>query len=329
MIGPPWRFRGRCKEKLNTLAISVMNQWPGVRLRVIEGWDEGNHHSTSSLHYEGRAVDITTSDKDRSKYGMLARLAVEAGFDWVYYESRAHIHCSVKSDSSQTARTGGCFSENATVVTPEGRKKITAVQPGDSVLAMNEEGDMVFSEVLMFLDRNSTETRLTPSQLLDEARVTFARNIEAGDWLLVVSESGSNVTLEKVVLMEAQVSTGVYAPLTKQGNVIVDGILASCYAVINDQSLAHWAFSPIRFVVNLYEGVGHAWRQFSHFISFRPLQSSQYQMPSRSQDRNGSGVPTRRQGSVPAPDQGVHWYASFLYATTKYLIPSHLLYGSG
>jgi hypothetical protein len=80
----------------------VRQYWHGeVKVKVIRAYDDGEgkkrKNDPKSLHYEGRAVDITTSDSDRKKYAMLGRLAIDAGFDWVRYPSRAYIHASVKS----------------------------------------------------------------------------------------------------------------------------------------------------------------------------------------------------------------------------------------
>jgi GH24 family phage-related lysozyme (muramidase) len=86
----------RLRDALDKLAAATSLEWPGTRLRVTEAWDEDNEHAGTSLHYEGRAADLTTDPIDPRKLGRLGRLAATCGFDWVLYENAAHLHVSVR-----------------------------------------------------------------------------------------------------------------------------------------------------------------------------------------------------------------------------------------
>ncbi|XP_068094713.1 sonic hedgehog protein [Hyperolius riggenbachi] len=313
----------RCKDKLNALAISVMNQWPGVKLRVTEGWDEDGHHSEESLHYEGRAVDITTSDRERSKYGMLARLAVEAGFDWVHYESKAHIHCSVKAENSVAAKSGGCFPGNASVsLEGGGTKAVRDLRLGDRVLAADEEGKLVYSDFLTFLDKQEDEKkvfyaiqtaehkqgiRLTAAHLLfvpqspangsRSLKSVFASDVRPGDQVFLADPETMALKVVTVEEVHQEEDVGAYAPVTAHGTLVINGVLASCYAVIEEHHWAHMAFTPLRF----------AFKLFSY------LSPKDYYNPS----------PTYLQG------EGIHWYPRFLYRLGTWILDKDSLHPLG
>lgn len=320
----------RCKEKLNILAVLVQNQWPGnpplvppVKVKVKEAWDDNYMHGENSLHYEGRAVDVATSDRDRSKLGMLASLAVEAGFDWVEYESHGHIHCSVKSDSSAAIRTGGCFTGTSTVQLENGHHvTMSDLRIGDRVLSMRSDGVLEYSEVINFMDRDdagyglfytfSTESgkeiTLTAKHLLyvikqnssfsvDRIETVFADRVTEGQYLLLRDKDSIIATIITKVTVKTR--RGIYAPLTKHGTIVVDDIVASCYAYIENINIAHTVFAPMRVMYDISNYFTSFWSQPYNAVEFR----------------NSTNLPT-----------GMHWYSKALYNIGSKILSRDTLY---
>ena len=71
----------------------------------------------------------------------------------------------------------------------------------------------------------------------------FADQIETGDKL--VSWKGSKMTEETVVAVEPTVEKGIWAPFTMEGTLLVDGLLASCYASF-PHAVSDLALAPVK-----------------------------------------------------------------------------------
>ncbi|MCA9562362.1 MAG: hypothetical protein KC561_02690 [Myxococcales bacterium] len=81
--------------------IDPVSGGPAFQLRITDAYDSMIEHSSTSNHYRGLAVDLTLSpvpaanlERRREYYGVLGRLSVCAGYDFVHFENRHHIHAS-------------------------------------------------------------------------------------------------------------------------------------------------------------------------------------------------------------------------------------------
>lgn len=91
-------------SRLNAL---VQEEWSGAyQLRITDAYDSLLEHHLSqpdpnrraSLHFEGRAIDLTLWPRDLSQYGRLCMLAHCAGFGWVHNEGN-HCHAAIQAES--------------------------------------------------------------------------------------------------------------------------------------------------------------------------------------------------------------------------------------
>ena len=144
---------------------------------------------------------------------------------------------------------------------------MNSLSNGDEVLVYSStSGEFQKSQILTvfhhrrssvrFLDLYTTDQveplRLTPSHSIltnkhahpqSSFHYEFASNLVVGDWLISSKRHSIQITkIEEIHLFNQTIST----PLTFEGTIIVNDLIASCYATFSHQWM-HWLSTPIRY----------------------------------------------------------------------------------
>ncbi len=156
------------------------------------------------------------------------------------------------------------------------QKKMANLDVGDKVMSWDEKRNrVIFTQVIMFAHHASdaidveylkialedgNEITLSGNHLVmvgEHKKAIMAQKVKPGDILFSVDEN-LEISPKKVLAVEKVIEQGFYCPITLHGNLIVDNVLASCYASVQDhvfleglvkisaQSIAHFGLMPMR-----------------------------------------------------------------------------------
>ena len=111
----------------------------------------------------------------------------------------------------------------------------------------------------------------------------FAKQLTKEDEIITFDFENNVKINEKIQYKLIEPIEGYIAPLTMSGTLLVNAMLASCYAVVDSHSIAHTAMAPVRwwYMIN---------QQFSHFVDGK---------------------------TDSMHSDGTHWYPELLYTITN------------
>lgn len=77
---------------------------------------------------------------------------------------------------------------------------------------------------------------------LGNSRTVFSKRVTVGKCLYVVDDEGKLIE-SKVIERRIDKKSGIYAPITTTGNIVVNGVLASCYTNIENEAVQRLIYS--------------------------------------------------------------------------------------
>ena len=122
-------------------------------------------------------------------------------------------------------------------------------------------------------------------------RPVFASAVKKGDSVLV-HDNYKGLELGVVASVKEREIVGLYSPVTYEGNMIVDDVLASCYSDFDSHELQHLAFAPFRWMYTL--------------LKFVPASQMK---------------PDDTNGLLNHVDYGVYWYGQGLHVFANAVLP--------
>ena len=176
------------------------------------------------------------------------RLCTKDDYSQYMYDSSEYTTSSSSTTSSTSAKLKACFAGSETVDLESGEVRVMSdVRVGDRVLAADAAGRTSYSDVVFVPHRannddalftlittaSGRDIKMTPSHIIlagpchssGPLPLTYASSVRVGDCVMTVSGKDMVSTVETVQ------GKGLYTIVTKEEYVVVNGIIASPFAV--------------------------------------------------------------------------------------------------
>lgn len=231
---------------------TVKTLYPNATLKVlregVQDVDDSRPLARRWASYETRRGYVTVVDGVLTPFNVkLAKIIVGVGITPSDEPDKPEDD---EKKENVTSRSGACFPAEAEIFTRRGRIRMEHLEAGDEVLTkMGNEPVFMFTHrishglypfIRLFTSKRHIITLSHGHILSVNNQLHPAADVKPGDMLTTMH--GDVIVIKREVVWRR----GLYAPHVAGGEMIVDGVLVSCYTTAVSWSLAHALLTPLR-----------------------------------------------------------------------------------